>query len=238
MQLVDKVYDWIVERILDGRLKPGEVLNWRDLASKLKVSVSPVGGAVRQLELEGLLETIPRKGTRVPDIRMEDAWGVLVMRVAIECEAARIFCGGPVASEKARLLKLAREADKTSSAASELIRADARFHHELVSLTNSSFIVGNFDKIIRRNLLLAGVFFDGAGTRASHVTLLKELETGDPEKASAVMRSHIMYGKDLIARAMSSGIFKAEPEERKGRRIPHLRISQKRLSRSMEALAK
>ncbi|MCA9094174.1 MAG: winged helix-turn-helix transcriptional regulator, partial [Planctomycetaceae bacterium] len=45
------------ERILEGRLRPGQRLPLRPLAQELGMSMAPVGEALRDLAQEGLLET-------------------------------------------------------------------------------------------------------------------------------------------------------------------------------------
>ena len=57
-----KVYDHIREDILNGIYKEHEELKEATLGEKLGVSRTPVREALRQLELEGLVEIIPNKG--------------------------------------------------------------------------------------------------------------------------------------------------------------------------------
>ncbi len=106
--LFDLAYEHIFEQIASGRWVPGDVLNRRSIAQELGISVSPVGEAVLQLELEGVLETVPRKGTRVRRPSHRDVWGLLITRIAIECQAIRMVCGAPVDAAADHLTTLAR----------------------------------------------------------------------------------------------------------------------------------
>ncbi|MBF0244932.1 MAG: GntR family transcriptional regulator [Planctomycetes bacterium] len=89
----DLAYDHILEEILSDRLVPGDLLIRREVAKRLGLSISPVGEAMLQLELEGILETVPRKGTRVRQPSQQEVWGLLMTRIAIECQVARMVCG-------------------------------------------------------------------------------------------------------------------------------------------------
>src|SRR5688500_11104912 len=94
--LSTRVYDDILGRIVSGRMKPGDVFNRRQVAAELGVSVAPVLEAMLELETEGLIQTLPRRGTRVCQASADDVWGQLMVREALECQAARLYCGGRI----------------------------------------------------------------------------------------------------------------------------------------------
>ncbi len=105
------VYQTLLDRLLRSELVPGEMLNRRDVARELGVSVAPVLEAMVALENEGFLEGIPRKGTRVRPVRGEDVAGQLIVREALECAAARLYCGTPVRARLAALRRIAARLD-------------------------------------------------------------------------------------------------------------------------------
>src|SRR5689334_15273534 len=88
----ERVYNEILDRLLSGRWEPGYVFNRRQIAAEMKVSVAPVLEAMLELEGEGLIETLPRKGTRVRALTIRDLQGQLIVREALECQAARMYC--------------------------------------------------------------------------------------------------------------------------------------------------
>lgn len=69
----DEVYARLHAWIIDGTLKPGEVIRDQLLASTLGVSRTPVREALRRLEDEGLVETAKHRWTRVAPIYLEQA---------------------------------------------------------------------------------------------------------------------------------------------------------------------
>ena len=93
-----RAYTDILNRILDGRYSPGHLLNRRGVAQELRMSPAPVHEAMIELECAGLVEALPRLGTRVRHARVEDLRGHLIVREALECQAARMICGDPVRS--------------------------------------------------------------------------------------------------------------------------------------------
>ena len=65
VSLSDRAYGAIREEILRGQLRPGTPLSRRRLAQELGMSVLPVTDALRRLEVDGLVESRARAGTRV-----------------------------------------------------------------------------------------------------------------------------------------------------------------------------
>mgnify|MGYP001008012063 CR=1 FL=1 len=71
LPLRDVVFNTLRDAILTGKLVPGERLMENQLAEKLGVSRTPVREALRMLELENLVELVPRKGAQVLDMTEE-----------------------------------------------------------------------------------------------------------------------------------------------------------------------
>lgn len=77
--LNDVVYDLLRERILQHQFVPGERLNLNQLEDLLQVSRTPLKNALTRLEIEGLVEIQPRRGTYVTTIsaaRLEEAFKI------------------------------------------------------------------------------------------------------------------------------------------------------------------
>ncbi len=84
-----KVYDRIREDILNGVYKEHEELKEATLGKMMEVSRTPVREALRQLELEGLVEIIPNKGARVTGITKKDIEDIYQIRYLLEGLSAR-----------------------------------------------------------------------------------------------------------------------------------------------------
>ena len=84
-----RVYDRIREDILNGVYKEHEDLKEATLGKMMEVSRTPVREALRQLELEGLVEIIPNKGARVTGITKKDIEDIYQIRYLLEGLSAR-----------------------------------------------------------------------------------------------------------------------------------------------------
>src|SRR4051794_30012748 len=80
----DQVIDKIRDAIVDGRIPLGEPLRERQLAEELNISRAPIREALLTLEKEGLVVTMPHKGTFVASYSDEDVIEIYTLRAALE----------------------------------------------------------------------------------------------------------------------------------------------------------
>lgn len=88
--LREVIFNTLRDAIIVGELKPGERLMEVKLAEKMGVSRTPVREAIRKLELEGLVNMIPRKGAHVADLSVKDIVDVLEVRASLDGLAASL----------------------------------------------------------------------------------------------------------------------------------------------------
>ena len=86
---VDAAYRQLRAAIISGEYPPGAPLRHSELADAFGVSLIPIREAMRRLEVERLVESIPNKGTRVAPVSIEDVQDVYATRVLLEVEALR-----------------------------------------------------------------------------------------------------------------------------------------------------
>lgn len=204
--LASQAYRALLDRLLRNELVPGEILNRRSVAEELGISVAPVLEAMLQLEHEGFLDTIPRKGTRVRPVRAEDVIGSLIVREALECQAARIYCGPIIAQHVEELRPLARGIEETRPDEAEHWEHEIRFHQALVDLAGIPMLSEEFRRCIQLN-----VFFRLnkllASTREHdqrhHDRLLTELAVATPDVAEQLTRDHVRSGKGHLLNHLS-----------------------------------
>ena len=77
------VYKEIEKAILDGVFPPGYSLTEGKLSHELGVSRTPVREALMQLELEGLVKTVPNKGAVVVGVTSQDIDDIYAVRTRI-----------------------------------------------------------------------------------------------------------------------------------------------------------
>ncbi len=88
--LREKILETIRDAILKGSLKPGERVSEPELAERFGISRTPIREAFRQLESEGYLEVIPRKGAVVASLSERDVEEFYAIKIILEGFAARM----------------------------------------------------------------------------------------------------------------------------------------------------
>ena len=88
LPLNEQVADILRHQILSGEFKKGQKISERQISSQLNVSTAPVKNAIRTLNIEGLLQSIPHKGTFVSDISHSNLIQQIHLRSVIEGTAA------------------------------------------------------------------------------------------------------------------------------------------------------
>lgn len=82
--LKEKVYNQIIDGIVSGEYKSGQILNEKELVERYNVSKAPVREALLILSSEGVLTNIPRYGYRVVSFSLDDVADIMEFRSAIE----------------------------------------------------------------------------------------------------------------------------------------------------------
>ncbi|HEY7003464.1 MAG TPA: GntR family transcriptional regulator [Gaiellaceae bacterium] len=85
----DGVYRILREEIGRLDLAPGERLRLEEVAGRLEVSLTPVRHALRRLESEGLVVSVPRRGSRVAPLSLEEIEEIQALRLGLESFLAR-----------------------------------------------------------------------------------------------------------------------------------------------------
>ena len=70
--LSDQVYSYLRRQMNQGTMLPGSTIHIGDIANQLGISKTPLRDALIQLECEGYVEILPRKGVRVNKLRIQD----------------------------------------------------------------------------------------------------------------------------------------------------------------------
>lgn len=192
-----EVVDMIRDAIVSGRLKPGEHLKETALAEQMSVSRSPVREALRQLEQEGLITSIPNQGSFVKVFDEKDIEEIFTLRTALEDLACEIVLkdGRLQLADFQRLeayIEQQREAIETRDF-DQLTKLDMDFHEFIC-------IKSEFERLLKMWQSLRGQIqvlfyqrfqaFDEVPQTVDtdHSAILEALRHGDAERFSQINR--------------------------------------------------
>jgi len=70
--LKEQVYEYLQDQLEKGELRPGSSINMEETSRKLGVSRTPLRDALLQLEMEGFVSILPRRGVIVNHLTLKD----------------------------------------------------------------------------------------------------------------------------------------------------------------------
>ena len=213
-QLLERVYDAILDAICTGTLAPDERVTQEGLAAQLGVSRQPILQAIHLLKRQGFIEDSGRKGVEVSAIDPARLVQLYQIRAALDglaaAEAARrVQRDGPgdLRSEGDACLALGQAAIASGSA-SELIAADMAFHQFIYQRSGNPMIADTTAihwQHIRRAM---GAHLQSrpgmpAQSWREHADILQAVIDGQPALAEQRARSHAERAADVLVDRLS-----------------------------------
>src|SRR6478736_2006377 len=181
-------------------------LDERKLAQDFGISRTPVREAMAQLESEGFVRSVPRRGiyvvrkTRREVIEMITAWA------ALESMAARLITENASAEEVAALRSMFTkfENGRLHAKLDEYSEVNIEFHQTIIRMSRNSVLISLAEnlfahmRMIRRKTI-------GEQDRADrsirdHLTIIEALEARDTKRAEDLVRNHALGLAEHVAK--------------------------------------
>lgn len=203
------VVNYIKEAILAGSYKEGDHILETAVAIKLGISRAPVREGLKELEKEGIVTTIPRKGTYVTRFKVKDIKEVFDIRLLLENSILEILINENKLTEQdfinleiliAEMVEIANSDMDESKKSIAMNYKDIEFHRYLWIKSDSQ----------RRVKILDGIFFqlriamlydtnesgDLLRTATDHINILTYLKNKDIGGCLIALREHIISYKE------------------------------------------
>lgn len=199
--LSSKIFNVLRDNILEGKYVHDEKLIEVKLAQELGVSRTPVREALKQLELEGLVENIPNKGVVVKGISKQDISDIYTIRLAIEGIAVE-WAMEKMSEEDVEKLKEIYELMEFYTLKKDYLKIselNTQFHEVIYKATKSRYleqVLKDFQyyiKTTRNKSLRTPGRLESA--LEEHREILDAFITKDPKKAREVLENHIDISK-------------------------------------------
>lgn len=203
----ERVRDRLRADIIGGKMAPGTRLKAAALAKQFGLSLMPIREALQQLQGEGLVIMMPKRGAivRVPDEDLVSQ--IFEIRIALEGALTRRAAetATPASLKKLRTTMDSHRRGKNDP---ELhMKYNTEFHRGITAMT------GNIEanKILNQhNHLLFGLRrMVGFGPSrmdqiiADHQALYDAIESGDPDAAERIVKAHVGRARDDLLECMN-----------------------------------
>ena len=197
--LRENIADIIRKRIIYQELEPGQKIVEQDLAKEFKTSRAPIREALRQLELEGLVNIIPNKGAYVTGISDKDVHDIYMIRSMLEGLCVR-WATEHITQEQLEELDeiiLLSEYHMDKGHSDQLTELDGRFHQILYEASKSRIldhVLSDFHKYVQLARRTSVKTEERAiKSIGEHNEILNAIKAKDAEKAGNLATIHIMH---------------------------------------------
>ncbi len=207
--LREKILETIRDAILKGSLKPGERVSEPDLADRFGISRTPIREAFRQLESEGYLQVVPRKGAVVASLSERDIEEFYAIKILLEGFAARMAAEN--ISEKDierlevindRLWQIAKEGDVKN-----FFRVHNEFHEVFIKAAGNEKLYEMITQLVMRfkRLRLASLSQPGRMeiSAEEHRNMIEAFRRRDGDRAENLVKRTATIGADVLIQSMS-----------------------------------
>ena len=181
-------------------------LDERQLAQDFGISRTPVREAMAQLEREGFVRSIPRRGIYVVRKTKREVIEMITAWAALEGMAARLITQNASDQEIAGLRRMFAtfEGDKLHAKLDEYSAVNINFHQTIIKLSGNAVLISLAENLfthmhmIRRQTI-------GEEDRADrsihdHMNIIRALEARDTERAEDLVRQHALGLAEHVAK--------------------------------------
>jgi len=179
--------------------RPGELrLDERQLAQELGISRTPVREAMAQLEREGFVRSVPRRGIYVVRKTKREVIEMITAWAALESMAARLITHNAPDADITTLRRMFTTFENGTLHAKldEYSEVNIEFHQTIIRMSGNSVLIALAEnlfthmRMIRRKTI-------GEKDRADrsirdHMNIIQALEARDTERAEDLVRNHAL----------------------------------------------
>jgi DNA-binding GntR family transcriptional regulator len=188
------------EAVLSGVFQPGARLRQEELAELFSTSRIPVREALRALEYEGLVTSVPHRGFTVTHLDADEVEEVYDLRILLESHAVRLALP-LLTDEDLDELEELFERVRTAENPDEGLAAREEFYTRLYSVTGHPRLVGLIIRL-RQEVARALRWPTIQHSPSIHEQFFEAVRTGDAERAVAQLSAHYRRVAALIRRQL------------------------------------
>jgi DNA-binding GntR family transcriptional regulator len=181
-------------------------LDERQLASDLGVSRTPVREALAQLEREGFVRSIPRRGVYVVRKTRREVIELITAWAALEGMAARLATQNASDQEISALRQMFAtfEGGEVQAKLDEYSEVNIEFHQAIIRMSHNQVLIDMAEnlfthmRMIRRKTI--GEMDRADRSIRDHIHIIEALDARDTKSAEELVRNHALGLAEHVAR--------------------------------------
>jgi len=208
LSLKARAYKALKAAIMDLNIYAADAelrLDERDLSLRFGISRTPLREALAQLEQEGLVRIVPRRGIFIVRKTKAEILDMITVWAALESMAARLATTAATDRELADLKDLiVFSGDEVATKTGEYSDANIRFHQSIIGLGHNPLIGEITDSLfLHVRAIRQRTIFEADRARrsiADHTGIVEALAARDADLAERLVREHTMKLRDHVER--------------------------------------
>ena len=205
----DRAYTVLKDTIVSLNVyeQPDEVrLDERQLASDLGISRTPVREAMAQLEREGFVRSVPRRGIYVVRKSKREVIEMITAWAALESMAARLITTNATIEEIATLRKMFATFENGQARAhlDEYSEVNIEFHQTIIRMSRNHVLIDLAENLFTHMRMIRRKTIGEQGrvdrSIRDHMNIIEALEARDTERAEDLVRNHALGLADHVAK--------------------------------------
>jgi DNA-binding GntR family transcriptional regulator len=181
-------------------------LDERQLAQDFGISRTPVREAMAQLEREGFVRSVPRRGVYVVRKTKDEVVQMITAWAALESMAARLITESASDADIAGLRRMFAtfEDDKLHAKLDEYSEVNIAFHQKIIELSGNQVLIQLAANLFTHMRMIRGstIGEDDRVERSirDHMNIIQALEARDTERAEDLVRQHALGLAEHVAK--------------------------------------
>jgi len=197
------VYESLRNTIISGKIPVGERIVEKEYAERLNISRTPVREALRALEMEELVEYIPRVGVVVKRITIEDVFEIYKIRQHLEVLAAVSAMDNITKEEiKEELLTITEEKNAEGDI-EEVIKLFGVFNQKIYEASRMKRLTSMISKLNEYLQRFRNISISDNERRESalkdHREILRAIILKDKGEIENIIKSHLEKSLEVVA---------------------------------------
>jgi DNA-binding GntR family transcriptional regulator len=210
ISLSEDAYRQLKEAIRKGALAPGTRIREADIAERFRISRTPAREAIRRLESEGLISSVPRQGAIVSKLDHQETMELYDLREILEGAAAGFAARHASLAEIEELQELIAAEPELVDKPDQLADLNQLFHSALYRAAHNRFLERMLIGLRDSMALLGGTSLKVKGrfdtAHAEHLAIVSAIAARDGEAAEQAARAHIRNAQRARLKLMRSSL--------------------------------
>jgi len=207
--IADQAYQAILTDILTLKLDPGSQIAQSQLMENYDFGVTPVREALKRLEAEGFVRTIPRFGYIVTPVTVKDVEDMYEMRTILERAGVRLAIQRATDFQIKQLEKFAEMTyvyKDTESYQRFLVKNNA-FHYSITVAGGNRKLAETLLNLLNQMIRIFNLGLDlkdsAEEMRTEHVALIKAIQSRDSSLAERIVIDQINRSRQRVVQMIS-----------------------------------